>query len=107
MGEPHPSPDAQARPARRAQDRALRARLDSAAGRRLAAHRARESAGDAQRDERQLPALHLLLRRPRAEACDALARAFHQGSDAEAQDWLTRSINASASGSNTVLASAM
>ena len=37
--------------------------------------RAREGAGHAARDRRQLPAVHLLLRRPRAGARDALARA--------------------------------
>ena len=43
LGRPHPPPHAQARPARRAQDHALRRGFGAAADRRLAEHRARKS----------------------------------------------------------------
>ncbi len=83
--EPHPPSDAQARPPRRAQERSLRRGFGAPPDHRLAAHGAGEAPGDARGDERQLPALHLLLRRPRARARDALAGAFLQRGDAQTE----------------------
>ena len=73
---PPPPPHAQARAARRAQDRSVRSRLRAAAHRRHAAHRAGEDPAAIGSDDRELSALRLLLRRPRARARHALARAL-------------------------------
>ena len=74
--EPHPSPDAQGRAARRAQDHALRRGLVATPDRRLAGERAGESTGSAAGDERELPVVYLFLRQPRAAGGTAFAGAF-------------------------------